>query len=151
MPSLTTGLDEIYWMETETGIQFFTPSGSYVSQVQLSYLRNPATVSFGTMLTGTALVPGAITPAVNTTILIYDDQTTLTGVPLAGTYESGTLLTMVGGTAYTVVGTICYGYTNCDLPTNTHEELCQMVARMLSGTTEDQLKYQVMDAEVNKS
>lgn len=122
-PTLTYP-SRIYRIENSNGIEIKFGNVGTLTSGTITYLRDPNIVSYGTKKTSGSLSVGYNYIATKTTVINYNSsvyQTLLEGD-----------LFLCPGPGYSIgSGEVVYGFENCDLPINLHEEVCVMAAEFL--------------------
>lgn len=131
-----------YPRHIERGNQFEVRHGiGNFTMAHLDYIKMPAIVKRGS----TAILPG---PAVLTIGRDYVNTTVDTVVHNGVTYEQFDGFTAVN-TVLAGAGSVVL-VTNCNLPPQTHEEICKMAAQVLTGTVENYDKRKIIKEEISE-
>lgn len=133
--------DEPVHLEDQTGITVRFGGIGIFSSYDLGYIRKPATVFKSTI----TLSQGPLVLTIGSRYYV------ITGPVIhnAVLYGPGAEFVAVA-TGFTGTGTVVE-IVNCDLPDNTHEEICKMAAELIEKTVEDYPKSNALEQELNKS
>jgi len=123
-------------IEDATGLKVFCGSGT-ISAATMDYLIQPNEILYST----TAIVAGPTVLTIGATYYVSSSSV----VHNAVTYTAGQTFVAVS-TVLTGAGTV-YLIQNCQFGVGCHEELCKVAAAVLSGITEDQLRFQIKSLE----
>lgn len=122
---------------TNTGFIFDVGSpASFSGSGQMTYIKYPAKVRWDETVISAS--PGALVPG-NTYYVVSGPI-----IHAGNTYAQGQ--TFVASATSFVGGTVNL-LNNCNLPQTTHEEICKIAARIISGSYEDYNKSQNMEQE----
>lgn len=141
-PFMKPSATKTYFNENVSGLKVHY-TGT-VTAYELHYIKTPDTVSIGRprvkIAAGTALTNGA-------TYYVYEKT-----VYIGTTYEVGETFTTAATTAITS-GTVILSsnITNCNLPANMHDEVCNKAAQLLLRTVEDYNKEASTANEIEKN
>lgn len=132
-----------YYNEDALGLNIYRGVGGTFTQINLAYIKTPATFSVGSEANLIAAGAGVLT---NGTSYIAVDDSVNNGVTyLGGTQFTATNVNLTSGTVILTANT-----TPLELPDNTHEILAKMAAAILLGVTNDPSKSQFVEREANK-
>jgi hypothetical protein len=123
-------------IEDATGLKVFCGSGT-ISAATMDYLIQPTAILYS----NTAITSGPTVLTVGATYYV----TAATVFHNSVQYAVGDSFTAVN-TAFGGTGTV-YLIQNCQFGQGCHEELCKVAAAVLSGITEDQLRFQIKSLE----
>lgn len=132
-----------YFIENATGLKVYYGSGTF-STSSITYLKTPNTVSIGTE--GQKINPGASVLSIGQVYMVYSP----TAVHNGTTYYVGQTFTAVSAILTSGIVILNSNVTNCDLPTNMHDEICKMAAELMQGTIEDYNKSAFLQKEIEK-
>jgi hypothetical protein len=142
-PFTEPAIDNVYCNEIITGFRIIYGSSGTLGNYELYYVKNPAVVSIGQekhkIIAGGSIVNGTV-------YYVYEEC-----VYNAVTYYPGD--TFTGGATSTLTSGIVIAttnITNCDLPGNMHEEVCEFAAMLLSSDVEDWNKKQSLNVDVER-
>lgn len=131
-----------YFTDNDKGFKVFTKIAGIFTTAELTYVKNPATVSIGEerdKLTTGATLTNAVT------YYVYEDA-----VYSGTTYYPGEIITGTGAALTSGIVVINTKIVNCDLPVNMHEEVALKAAAILSGNVEDYNKKADFNNDVER-
>jgi hypothetical protein len=133
----------VYWIEDYDGWIVDGGTGNVLTSAVLTYLKNPAVVDIGFLIQ-----PGALTNAVP--YIVSEESVTAVG-GVSTSRLIGSEVTFTAGANTLTSGELAYGFTNCDLPTQAHDEICKRAAAILTGVVQDYNKTNMLNIESNKN
>lgn len=123
-------------IEDATGLRVYCGTG-VVTAASMDYIVQPTEILYSS----TAITQGANVLTVGNTYYVTATTVTHNAVSYVVGDTFVAVNTMMLGT-----GTV-YQIRNCQLGIGCHEELCKVAAAVLSGITEDQLRFQIKSME----
>lgn len=144
-PFMKPSITKPYYNEFTNGLRVDFGSTGTFSAYELTYIKNPATVSIGQprnhVTDGGAIATGTLYYVYWESVyagVTYKPGETFTGLITNLTLSSGKVIPSTS-------------IVNCDLPVNMHDEVCFKAAALLSGNVENFQKKNDLDVEVERN
>ena len=141
--------ERIYRIEAYDGVTINHGALGNLTAGNIYYIKEPVLVNLGTVnSSGTFSNGDQIICYMDGQIGYYDGGGNLYNTVTLLEGEELTIDTP-GGYAGILTGIYVTGFTNCDLPSMLHEEICKEAAKVLSGTVENYDRVKDLDQQQN--
>ena len=135
--------ERVYRIESQNGVEIIFGDLGVLNSASFDYIATPATVNIGTQHTGTTEADEIYATNYATVIAYVPSVISQMGSARGQVLNTvnlsrGELYTIGTGSENRIrlsSGILYKGYTETDLPTLLHEELCRQAAKILSGST----------------